>query len=135
MHHLPNLLICPTCGLNQTMAEQEDGECQYQYEEGGQVAIALVDLVIAWTRILTAYQGGQHQGQACSLRAVCQANKDATIRGVAARGAVEVGTLILISHLPGPASRDTASLVQAARVGRAGAGHNTTGNKLGLSWA
>merc|ERR1712106_1037671 len=95
LHHLPRLVICPTCGLNQTVAQKEDGQCRYDYEEGGQVAIALVDLVIAWIRIMVAYQSGRGQGEPCALRALCQANMDASVWGAVARGAVEVGSHLL----------------------------------------
>ena len=94
----------------------------YKYEEEGQVAIALVDLVIAWIRIMAGYQGGQRQGEVCAKRAMCQANWDASGRGGVARGAVEVGSYLLISHLPTFAAKDVPSLVRAARVGRVGKG-------------
>ena len=49
----------------------------------------------------------------CLLRPVCEANEDSSLAG--ARDAVEVGTVLLITHLE---SKWTADMVMAARVGR-----------------
>ena len=49
----------------------------------------------------------------CLLRAVCEANEDSSLTG--AREAVEVGTVLLITHFE---SKWTADMVMAARVGR-----------------
>ena len=79
--------------------------------------------MLAWARIVTAHKVCEtNEATACTMRALCQANKEASSRGDSARGSVEVGTFILLSHLPTWASKDTEGLLMSARLGRASTG-------------
>ena len=74
-------------------------------------------------RIVRAYSLGRGgAGEACSVRAVCEANTAALqLAGEPAGAGVEVGTLLLLSHLP-LAPPLLQEMVWAARAGRLAAG-------------
>ena len=77
-------------------------------------------------RIVRAYSLGRGgAGEACSVRAVCEANTAALQLAGEPAGAgvevVEVGTLLLLSHLP-LAPPLLQEMVWAARAGRLAAG-------------
>ena len=77
-------------------------------------------------RIVRAYSLGRGgAGEACSVRAVCEANTAALQLAGDTAGAgvevVEVGTLLLLSHLP-LAPPLLQEMVWAARAGRLAAG-------------